>query len=116
MDKIEKIRLVSRLRGFEVEAKSLRVKIKKAQDKERPAWRLRQAKEIIGVDARHHLLAYAFLRGIPYKALEPKCRDENGPNIEMIISVATLFSPSYITDDKIRNWLDGKENIFLGVK
>ena len=109
MDKIEKIRLVSRLRGFEQEAKSLRIKIKKAEDKERPSWRLRQAKQVIGVDARHHLLAYAFLRGIPYKCLEPKCRDKNEPNVEMIISVAATFSPNSITDDKIRNWLEGKE-------
>lgn len=65
----------TRVCAFAREGASVRAKIHKARDRER--YDLWNEKRSIGDDARWALLAYAFLRGKPYRHVEPKCRDLN---------------------------------------
>lgn len=40
----------------------------------------------VGRTARLSLLAYGLLRGLPYKAMEPKCREGNEPSCSLILA------------------------------
>lgn len=51
--------------------------------------------------ARHVLLAYAFLRGVPYRALEPRCRPDNEPIPQHIVNA--LFA------HRVSDWKSGAE-------
>ena len=55
----------------------------------------KDAKYIVGLDVRHHLLAYAYLRGISYKILEKKCRVEHKPNAAAILQIVSAHAPSW---------------------
>ena len=112
MDKILKHKIVSRLKGFEQEAKSLRQKIKRIESKERYSYKLTLVKYILGVDTRHYLLAYALLRGLSYKTVEGKCREDNKPNVFILSKIIdNLYNDHYDfgknvwTQDKIKEWL-----------
>ena len=48
-------------------------------------------KDVVGHEARHSLLAYACLRGVPYKVVEPKVRSDNLPNWEKVRELALRF-------------------------
>jgi len=58
-----------------------------------------------GNDRRHLLLAYGFLRGKSYKIIENKTRDDNHPNIKMIIAIVNAYSDSSIDEAAVLNWL-----------
>jgi hypothetical protein len=68
-------------------------------------------KRRIGDDARHHLLAYAFLKGNPYLSVERKCRPENKPDAERILQIVHAHLYAYEaksgkwTLDNVINWL-----------
>lgn len=51
-------------------------------------WQAWVAKRSYGEDTRHLLLAYGFLRGLPYVACEKKCDDKNLPSARSIASAA----------------------------
>lgn len=68
-------------------------------------------------DIRHHLLAYALMRGRPYKTVERKCRADNRPwadSIKYILSYHKAFEDldemervqDLMTESSIRAWLD----------
>lgn len=59
------------------EGAGVRAKIHKAHDRER--YDLWNEKRSVGGSARWALLAYAFLRGKPYRNVEPKCRELDQP-------------------------------------
>lgn len=110
MDKFLRHKLVSRLKGLEQEAKMLRSHINKAKGKKRPINSLQNIKSEIGWDARHHLLAYAYLRKVPYHTLEAKCRADNRPNVELILTIAEAFfdwQGKNPTKEKVEGWLAG---------
>lgn len=68
---------------------------------------LRYEKKCLGYETRNLLLAYAFLRGMPYKAAEPACSDK--PSVRGIKRVVQEELPhsSADIDDRISSWLDG---------
>lgn len=112
MDLKFKISLIAKIKGLAEEAKNTRKKMysfKEVEDK--PEYiKYRSIKEYIKIDARHHLLAYAYMRGIPYSVLEKKCNITASP--QLILKVVVNHSWFYGDTDKllnlIRNWLEGK--------
>lgn len=63
---------------LKVKLKSLAAEAKIIQFEERrnPDWKIGLAdhrRTVVRGEARHTLLAYSFLRGVPYKAVESKC-------------------------------------------
>lgn len=46
-------------------------------------------KDVVGKEARVSQLAYAFLRGVPYKSVEPKCKES--PNWDRVWWIAMRF-------------------------
>src|ERR1035438_3333798 len=59
----------------------------------------------LSIDVRHHLLAYAFMRGVPYAKLESKCTYKPNPN--KIISII-LYHVGYNEGgvaERVSQWL-----------
>lgn len=52
--------------------------------------------------ARENLLAYGFLRGMPYSAMEARC--DEAPNFESIKKIAARFSDATLTEWEV--WLE----------
>lgn len=106
-----KHRIVSRLKGLEQQTKFLRKKIKKLESKKYDTYQLKSIKNILGKDARYHLLAYAILKGIPYKAVELKCAESNKPNAQLLFSIIVdlidniLYLQQAPTINEIKVWL-----------
>jgi hypothetical protein len=66
--------LKAEIKRLAAEGRAYNSRIQDAHGPERH--RLRGEKGSIGWDARMLLLAYAFLRGVPYRVLEPKCLED----------------------------------------
>lgn len=103
--------MVGKINGMAVEAKRASKSLLKSKSVE-SVWRCAATKRFIGEDIRHHLLAYALLRGCPYNALERKCRQDHLPSAESILKivlghVAGYKAPTY-TIDKVNAWLKGE--------
>lgn len=103
MDKAVRLEVRSRLRQRETGSRALRKAIHESSGMDR--WYAWQEKRSFGRETRHLLLAYAFLRGVPYARAEPKCGDTNGPSILDIVAVAGTHGPASV--DAVRAWLDG---------
>jgi hypothetical protein len=67
---------------------------------------------VVGVEARHSLLAYACLRGVPYKVVEPKVRidcvigqylDGNLPDWTKVKEIAIRFGGKA---EDVDGWID----------
>ncbi len=71
-------------------------------------------KNYIGSNVRHHLLAYAILKGLNYNSLERKCRENNKPNSKLILEIINSHLSEYqrknYTIEKIDQWLNGEAN------
>jgi hypothetical protein len=103
--------IVGKINGLAVEAKKARRSLLKSKSVEK-VWSCANTKRFIGEDIRHHLLAYAFLRGTAYNELERKCREDHLPSSESILKivqghVAVYKAPAY-TIDKVNAWLKGE--------
>lgn len=72
-------------------------------------------KQFVGNEIRHHLLAYALLRGDSYSSVENNCRPDNKPNPKKILQIVHSsileFEHKYWDIEKINFWL--KENVRL---
>jgi hypothetical protein len=51
--------------------------------------------------ARRYLLAYAFMRGRPYRSMEPKVHEGNEPNWKAVAKIVTKFGGD---PEKIEEW------------
>lgn len=72
-------------------------------------------KNYIGSNIRHHLLAYAILKGSEYKSLERTCRENNKPNSKLVLEILNSHLYEYQknkvwTIEKINQWLSGETN------
>lgn len=47
----------------------------------------------VGEEARNSLLAYGFLRGLPYARMEPACAYDNKPTFGAVYDIAKRFGP-----------------------
>ena len=105
-----KIRLIGKIKGLADQSKSTRVRLLRSTS-ERQVWKYSYAKYIVGLDVRHHLLAYAFLRGTPYKVLEKSNRPGHKPNAASILQIVHAHVPDYQvrngnwTVEKIEAWI-----------
>ena len=102
--------LTSKIKGLALNSKQLRKQIKNAFAKDKETVWLILSKIHLGSLARHHLLAYALMRGKPYRQLESKCREDNKPNAEYILTVIqlVLFKSPYLKYwdlERINQWL-----------
>ena len=60
-------------------------------------------KFVVGNEARVSLLAYAFLRGVPYKSAEPHCKQE--PDWDRVWDIARRFGGLFRVDvEKFEAW------------
>jgi hypothetical protein len=113
--------LIGKINGLSEQAKRARLRLR--SEKEKP-WIFALRKYLLGKDVRHHLLAYAFLRGVPYREIEANCREDNKPASADIFKIIQQHAPSYIAYDPYNKsgggsysvaaedvalWLDGKE-------
>ena len=107
-----KILLIGKIKGLAEESKHTRQLMLKAKTEKR-VWQCAYTKRVIGLDIRHHLLAYAFMRGEAYHTLEKKCRPEHKPNAESILQIVHAHLPypqqtkAYVLE-KIQAWLKGE--------
>lgn len=106
-----KILLVGKIKGLSEESKHTRQLILKSKNEKR-VWQCAYTKRVIGLDIRHHLLAYALMRGEAYHTLEKKCGTGRGPNANAILQIVLahlpfLQSPKNWTLDKVNAWLAG---------
>jgi hypothetical protein len=95
IDRAYKHCLIGKIKGLATESKHLRLAIKRTDKKlhEAKVWGLTYAKQRVGQEARHLLLAYAAIRGVPYRALEPKCRQENKPDAILLLRLIESNTP-----------------------
>jgi hypothetical protein len=107
-----KILLIGKIKGLAGEVKHTRKLLLKAKTEKR-VWQCAHTKRIIGLDIRHHLLAYAFMRGEAYHNLEKKCRPEHQPNAESILQIVHAHLPWFQsktkwTVERVQDWLKGE--------
>lgn len=104
--------LVGKIKGLETEVRRSRDRI---FIKESECYRNETAmtKRFIGNDVRHHLLAYAFMKGVPYNVLEKKCSTEKKPDVGLLLLIIHSHLYTYlrakVTIDHIKAWLEGTE-------
>ena len=92
--------LIGKINGLAGQSRKTRSRIKKAKSISQEAvWPLIYRKHVLGVNTRHHLLAYAFLRGVPYRKVEPKCGQFNQPQAHQIFKVVEAHAPGWIPYD-----------------
>lgn len=105
--------LIGKIKGLAVEARRARVRLLKSKS-DKVVWSLSHRKRLVGIDTRHHLLAYAFLRGDAYLLLEKRCREDNKPKSKLILEIVQQHVPEYEIKngwwslEKIENWLKGE--------
>lgn len=91
---VSKFVLIGKIKGLAQESKKTRSRILKAK-KEEAVWNLASRKRVVGIDIRHHLLAYAFLQGRSYRSVERNCAEDNLPNASKIFQIVEAHAPSY---------------------
>ena len=91
---VSKFVLIGKIKGLAQESKKTRSRIMKAK-KEEAVWNLASRKRVVGIDIRHHLLAYAFLKGTPYRLAERNCAKDNLPNAAKVFQIVETHAPTY---------------------
>jgi len=90
-------------RSRETEARQIRKDIQGSSGMTR--WALWNDKRDFGYNTRHVLLAYAFVRGMPYKAAEPNCAEDNVPSRVEIAGWLKAITDLDVAADEISAWL-----------
>lgn len=90
--------LIGKINGLATEVRRARKCLINSKNEE-AVWRHATRKKVVGVDIRHHLLAYAFLRGTPYKKLERCCAENNKPQAETIFKIVQAHAPVCVVTD-----------------
>lgn len=89
------------------EGRSYHPRIREARGPERHA--LRMEKKSVGEEARVLLLAYALLRGVPYRALEARCREDAGGRGWLVSAVgraAARWAGAELPDGSAEAWFE----------
>lgn len=112
MNYTENFCLIGKIKGLAEQSRLARKCIAEAAKakKESAVWDFVSTKRCIGSDARHHLLAYGFVKGTPYRMMESKCRDDNRPSARIIRLILAVNTWPSILDykypvEKIEAWL-----------
>lgn len=104
--------LIGKIKGLAVESKRARACIMKAK-KEEAVWNLATRKRVVGIDIRHHLLAYAFLRGVAYHSVEKTCAEGNLPRADWVFKIVEAHAPKWIPTVGIYNPTLNDVNVWL---
>lgn len=96
--------LVSKVKGLATESKRTRIKLLKGKTEVKKQ-KLSRLKEFIGYNARHYLLAYAYMRGENYLSIERKCRVDNKPRADIISAIVKQYS-TFHDIELINSWLN----------
>jgi len=96
--------LKEEIKRISAESRGFNKQIQSASGRERHA--ARQDKKAFGSDTRYLLLAYAFLRGKPYRAQERICAEDNQASANRILQIARQYSGDQgITLERVKGWL-----------
>lgn len=102
--------LIGKIKGMAVESRRARARmLKRLKQKDKPVWHLAMRKIVVGKDIRHHLLAYAFLRGDAYYTLEKTCREDNKPSAVKILDIIKSTTLYKIELAEVEQWLNGEQ-------
>lgn len=116
-----KFLLIGKINGLSAESKRARLRLRHV-DQEKNPWFIVQRHRLLGIDIRHHLLAYAFLRGLPYQKVETTCRANHLPKPKAIYQIVATHAPAFVpydfkartggqsfivTEEDIVKWLQG---------
>lgn len=103
-------RLIGKINGMATDARKTRFRLVKKAKAEKSVNALAARKREVSKDIRHHLLAYAFMRGTPYAKLERKCREDNKPSAEKILDIVRMHY-SFLTwrIEQVQEWLSNGE-------
>ncbi len=93
------------LRDRQAESQALRRRIHAASGMDR--WDLWEEKRLFGATTRKIILAYAFLRKVPYLACEVKCLPGNVPVAEYLHEILTQRGHTAEVET-IQTWLETK--------
>ena len=105
-----RFRLIGKINGLAEQARKTRSRLITRARQKKLTGLLTIRKLAISNDIRHHLLAYAFMRGTPYAALERKCREDNKPSAQKILEIVQGHQLWKSVDEKkITDWLAGAQ-------
>ena len=93
------------LRQREAESRAIRKQIHESSGLDR--WNFWNDKRELGSNTRYVLLAYAFLRGMPYAVCEIKCEYANRPAPHSLQNFL-LHRGHDVSLDVIKNWFKGQ--------
>lgn len=111
--------LVGKINGLSLAVKKAKSKVVKSKVELKDIKHI--IKKDIGKESRHHLLAYAFLKEIPYLTVEKKCREDNKPNAQAITNVIKscicdydkTYYPETWSVTTVKLWLSGNLDFSL---
>lgn len=83
--KIHLVILKSKIKGMACEIQRTRTYMHRVARERYP--RFYELKKHIGINCRMHSIAYGLIRGVPYSAIERKCREDNRPSPEVITKI-----------------------------
>ena len=83
--------LRAKIRGFHAAGSTISRRTSKSEKERRH--RLWQLKRELGDHCRHHLIAYAILRGIAYDKVE-RCSERNRPNPQRVLDIVVAHAPT----------------------
>ncbi len=85
MERYEFSKIRAKVKGFQAEGLTLSKLAQKFTGSKRND--INQLKKSIGYTTRNYLIAYAFIRKIPYSTIEPKCGKLNKPESKRIFDI-----------------------------
>jgi hypothetical protein len=104
--------LLGKIKGLAGEVKHTRKRLLKSKS-EKITYSLADRKRIVGYDARHHLLAYAYLRGVPYRKVEKNCALDNRPSPGLIFEIIEAHAPKWLPYDQYTKSFGGAYAVSL---
>ncbi len=117
MKKSELVYTRSQIAKLTAESKAIRKQIHASSGMAK--WMLWQEKRAVGYSARRELLAYAFLRGVPYRVVEPTARTREGSTVEssnkwLAAEISACIHKTYTPVDydlnaSVKAWLEVPE-------
>lgn len=97
--------LIGKIKGLAIESKRARNKLLKSKTIIKRQY-FTNIKDYIGDSARHHLLAYAYMRGDNYFSIEKNCRANNKPNPDYLLKIIKQHSNAECNLESINSWLN----------
>lgn len=103
-----KYRLIGKINGLAEDVRRTRFHLVKRAKADKPVYLLAARKQAVSTDIRHHLLAYALMRGTPYRQLERKCNQK--PSAQQILEIIQFHGPIFSwTLEQVEQWLDQEQ-------